>query len=155
MRLKTKLVLAITGLVFLIVCTLSWIYLGQLLRQRMTQAYSANDIVAHQILFATQRTLKTNIRGPRVDPHDPLAVRAAVASALRSDPALTALMDSAIRYSPTVFDVAIADSEGRALLSIQPTSTSRFRKGMNMRNWKPAACCACWKLFSDLRASTT
>ena len=125
MRLKTKLVLAITGLVFLVVCTLSWIYLGQLLRQRMTQAYSANDIVAHQILFATRRALQTNIRGPRVNPRDPQAVRAAVASALRSDPALTALMDSAIRYSPTVFDVAIADSEGRALLSTDPADIDR------------------------------
>ena len=50
MRLKTKLVLAITGLVFLVVCALSWIFLGQLLRQRISQAYSANDVVAHQIL---------------------------------------------------------------------------------------------------------
>ena len=105
MRLKTKLVLAITGLVFLVVCTLSWIFLGQLLRQRMSQAYSANDMVAHQILFATRGALETNIRGPRVDPNDPTSVRAAAAQALRSDPALTALMDSAIRYSPTVFDV--------------------------------------------------
>ncbi len=122
MRLKTKLVLAITGLVFLVVCTLSWIYLGQLLRQRMSQAYSANDIVAHQILFATRRALQTNIRGPRVNPNDPLAVRTAVAAALRTDGALTALMDSAVRYSPTVFDVAIADSEGRALLSTDPAN---------------------------------
>ena len=61
MRLKTKLVLAITGLVFLVVCTLSWIFLGQLLRQRMSQAYSANDMVAHQISLATQRTL-ANVR---------------------------------------------------------------------------------------------
>ncbi len=53
MRLKTKLVLAITGLVFLVVFTLSWIFLGQLLRQRMSQAYSANDMVAHQIALAT------------------------------------------------------------------------------------------------------
>ena len=36
-----------------------------------------------------------------------------MAKALRSDPALTALLTSAIRYSPTVFDVTIADSEGR------------------------------------------
>ncbi len=57
MRLKTKLVLAITGLVFLVVFTLSWIFLGQLLRQRMSQAYSANDMVAHQIALATQRSL--------------------------------------------------------------------------------------------------
>ena len=63
MRLKTKLVLAITGLVFMVVCTLSWIFLGQLLRQRLTQAYSANDMVAHQILFATRRALESNVRG--------------------------------------------------------------------------------------------
>jgi PAS domain S-box-containing protein len=126
MRLKTKLVLAITGLVFLVVCTLSWIFLGQLLRQRMSQAYSANDMAAHQILFATRRALQTNIHGPQVDANDPKAVRAAVVEALRSDPALTALMNSAIRYSPTVFDVAIADSEGRALLSTDPTNLDRL-----------------------------
>jgi signal transduction histidine kinase len=126
MRLKTKLVLAITGLVFLVVCTLSWIFLGQLLRQRMSQAYSANDMVAHQILFATRGALETNIHGPRVDPNDPQSVRAAAAQALRSDPALTALMDSAIRYSPTVFDVSIADSEGRALLSTDPTNVDHL-----------------------------
>ncbi len=126
MRLKTKLVLAITGLVFLVVCTLSWIFLGQLLRQRMSQAYSANDMVAHQILFATRGALETNIHGPRVDPNDARSVRAATAQALRSDPALTALMDSAIRYSPTVFDVSIADSEGRALLSTDPTNVDHL-----------------------------
>jgi signal transduction histidine kinase len=126
MRLKTKLVLAITGLVFMVVCTLSWIFLGQLLRQRMSQAYSANDMVAHQILFATRRATETNIRGPRVDPNDPKSVRAAVAQALRSDPALTALMNSAIRYSPTVFDVAIADSEGRALVSTNPADVDHL-----------------------------
>jgi signal transduction histidine kinase len=122
MRLKTKLVLAITGLVFLVVCTLSWIYVNELLRQRMSQALAANDIVAHQILFATRRALQTNIHGMQVNPSDHKAVRAAVARALRTDPALSALMDSAIRYSPTVFDVAIADSEGRALLSTDPAS---------------------------------
>jgi signal transduction histidine kinase len=119
MRLKTKLVLAITGLVFLVVCTLSWIFLGQLLRQRMSQAYSANDMVAHQISLATQRTL-ANVRN--VDANDPTALRAAVARALRGDTALTALLNSAIRYSPTVFDVTIADSEGRGLLSTDPTN---------------------------------
>jgi signal transduction histidine kinase len=49
-------------------------------------------------------------------------VRAAVAAALRTDTSLTALMNSAISYSPTVFDVAIADSEGRGLLSTDPAN---------------------------------
>jgi signal transduction histidine kinase len=119
MRLKTKLVLAITGLVFLVVFTLSWIFLGQLLRQRMSQAYSANDMVAHQIAMATQRSL-----GPSLTlyANDPKTLRAAVAKALRTDPAVTELLSSAIRYAPTVFDVTIADSEGRGLLSTDPTN---------------------------------
>jgi signal transduction histidine kinase len=122
MRLKTKLVLAITGLVFLVVFTLSWIFLGQLLRQRMSQAYSANDMVAHQISLATQRSLSTI---HSLNPDDPKALRAAVVKALRTDPAVTELLNSAIRYAPTVFDVTIADSEGRGLLSTDPINLDR------------------------------
>ena len=122
MRLKTKLVLAITGLVFLVVFTLSWIFLGQLLRQRMTQAFTANDMVAHQIAAATRQSLELNTRGRRVLGNDPKELRAIAAAALRSDSNLKTLMNSAISYSPTVFDVAIADSEGRALLSTDPAN---------------------------------
>jgi signal transduction histidine kinase len=120
MRLKTKLVLAITGLVFLVVFTLSWIFLGQLLRQRMSQAYSANDMVAHQIALATQRSLSNVVA------QDPKALRVAVGKALRTDPAVTELLSSAIRYAPTVFDVTIADSEGRGLLSTDPTNVDHL-----------------------------
>src|ERR1700678_1250300 len=122
MRLKTKLVLASTGLVFLVVFPLSWIFLGQLLRQRMTQAFTANDMVAHQIAAATKQSLEQNTRGWSVQGNDPKALRRIVAAALRSDSNLKALMNSAISYSPTVFDVAVADSEGRALLSTDPTN---------------------------------
>jgi hypothetical protein len=52
MRLKTKLVLAITGLVFLVVTVLSWLFLEQLLAQRISQSYAANDMVARQILYS-------------------------------------------------------------------------------------------------------
>ena len=124
MRLKTKLVLAITGLVFLVVCTLSWIFLGQLLRQRMSQAYSANDMVAHQISLATQRSLSTI---QSLYANDPKALRAAVCKgACARDPAVTELLNSAIRYAPTVFDVTIADSEGRGLLSTDPTNVDHL-----------------------------
>ena len=100
--------------------------------------------------FATRRALQTNIHGPRVDPNDRKAVRAAAAKALRDDPALTALMNSAIRYSPTVFDVAIADSEGRALLVPTPTTwTTCCPTARNTRSWPAVACCACCKSSLD------
>ena len=45
---------------------------------------------------------------------------------MRNEPTLTSLLTSAIRYSPTVFDVTIADSEGRCLLSTDPNDLDRL-----------------------------
>ena len=44
MRLKTKLVLSATGLTFAIVLVLSALFLSELLRQRIEQTASANDV---------------------------------------------------------------------------------------------------------------
>ena len=117
MRLKTKLVLAITGLVFILVTVLSALYLSQLLRQQVEQAYSSNDILAHQILYATRSAVDKGVRNRPVDPRNPAALREAVATALRQDEGLETLLNTVIRYSPTVFDISIADWNGQALLS--------------------------------------
>ncbi|HEX3436045.1 MAG TPA: ATP-binding protein [Pseudacidobacterium sp.] len=120
MRLKTKLVMAITGLVFAVVSVFSWLYFSQLLQQHIEQSYNATDIVAHQIRFATQQSIENGTRNQVIDPNDPAAVRAAVANALRNDAGLNALLNSVISYSPTVFDITIADQDGRAYLSTDP-----------------------------------
>ncbi len=75
MRLKTKLVLAITGLVFLVVTVLSWLFLEQLLAQRISQSYTANDMVARQILYSTTLALNNRLQGRQIDPNDPAALR--------------------------------------------------------------------------------
>ncbi|HZD75595.1 MAG TPA: ATP-binding protein [Acidobacteriaceae bacterium] len=121
MRLKTKLVLAITGLVFLVVTVLSWLFLEQLLAQRITQSYAANDMVAHQVLYYTQLAVTNGLNDKAFDPNDPKALRAAVAEALQHDQGLNEQLSAINRYSPTVYDVSIADSQGRALLSTDPT----------------------------------
>lgn len=125
MRLRTKLVLAISGLVFLIVCALSWIFLNQLVKQRIAESVSSTSMVAHQISFATLRSLETNMQGQQVDAGDPTAVRAAVAKALRGDQGLIELMNSAVRYSPTVYDVSIAYIDGVGLLSTDPENLDK------------------------------
>ncbi len=117
MRLKTKLVLAITGLVFILVTVLSGLYLSQLLRQQVEQAYLSNDTLAHQILFATRNALDAGVRSHPVNPQNQAALRETVAASLRQDQALTSLLNSVIRYSPTVFDISIADWDGLTLLS--------------------------------------
>ena len=75
MRLKTKLVLAITGLVFTVVVVLSWIWLSQLLQQHVEQSWTANDILTHQISFQVNRALDSGLPGRHLNPSDPTAVR--------------------------------------------------------------------------------
>jgi signal transduction histidine kinase len=117
MRLKTKLVVAITGLVFLAVTVLSWLYLSQLLQQHIEQSYLSTDIVAHQLLFTTRQALETGLRSQTIDTKDPVALRAAVAESLRNDAGLNALINSVINYSPTVLDISIVDESGRGLVT--------------------------------------
>jgi PAS domain S-box-containing protein len=121
MRLKTKLVVAITGLVFLVVGLLSMLYLGQLLRQSISQSYDSNELAAHQILFGTRQALAMGMKNRQVDVNNPDQLRSAVADTLRQDENLQSLMDSVLRYSQTVFDISIADNNGRALISTDPT----------------------------------
>lgn len=117
MRLKTKLVIAITGLVLLVVSVLSWLYISQLLQQHIEQSYLSTDIVAHQLLFTTRQALENGLRNREIDVNDPAVVRAAVVDSLRHDNALNALINSVINYSPTVLDIAIADRDGRGLVT--------------------------------------
>jgi signal transduction histidine kinase len=126
MRLKTKLVLAITGLVFAVVMVFSWVWLSQLLKQQVEQYWSVNDPMAKQVLQQVNRALDTGLAGQHFDPRDQVAVRAAVAAALRQNTALNDLMNSMVEYSITVNDVAVADRDGRALVSTEPTQLDQI-----------------------------
>jgi signal transduction histidine kinase len=127
MRLKTKLALAITLLVFVVVTMLSWLYMTELLQQHIEQAYLSTDVVAHQLEFATREALATGLRDKQVDVNNPAALRAAVAESLRNNTALSAFINSVINYSPTVLDIAIADRDGRGLVTApDPAQQDQF-----------------------------
>lgn len=117
MRLKTKLVLAITGLVFAVVVLFSWIWLSQLLQQHIQQSWFFTDSQAHEVLLEVQTALDTGLSQRHFDPRDPAAVEAAVADTLRQDPGLNSQLAAIENYSPTVLDVAIVDNQGRALVT--------------------------------------
>ncbi len=126
MRLKTKLVAAVTLLVFFLVSATSWLYLSRSLRQYVDQSYASTDIIAHQVLFATRQAIEQGVIHGTIQPNlAPERFRAEVADALQQDAALTALLDSVISYSPTVFDVTIADSSNVALVSTNPLLSYR------------------------------
>ena len=117
MRLKTKLVLAITALVFLIAGVLSLVYVSQLLHAAVQQSYDSNQVIAEQVRFALQAALENGLKGQTFDPNHPDQLRALAAEAARSDETLQAMVDSADRYSLTVYDINIGDSQSNTLLS--------------------------------------
>ena len=125
MRLKTKLVLAITALVFFIAGLLSLVYVGELLHAAVQQSYDANHIVANQVRFALQNALEAGLKGRQVDPNNPAQLRTLTAAAVRRDAALQAVVESVNRYSLTVYDLNIADSQSNTLLSTDPETEDK------------------------------
>ena len=121
MSLKTKLVLAITSLVFLVTVVLSLVYVSQLLRSIVTQSYDTNVLVARQIRYALQLALENGLKDQKVNPNDQEQLRQLTAAAIRDNEALTAVVSSVNRYSPTVYDISIGDSRNRALLTTGPS----------------------------------
>jgi signal transduction histidine kinase len=117
MSLKTKLVLAITSLVFLVTAILSLVYVSQLLLAAVQQSYDTNLLVAQQIRYALQLALESGLKDQQVDPNNQAALRTLAAVAVRDNPTLTTVIKSVNRYSPTVFDITIGDNQGRALLT--------------------------------------
>ncbi|MGA9068622.1 MAG: ATP-binding protein [Terracidiphilus sp.] len=117
MRLKTKLVLAITLLVFLIAGLLSLVYVSQLMNAAVKQSYDTNKMVAKQVQFALMNALEAGLKDRMVDPSNPAQLRALEADAVRNDKALNAEIESTNRYSLTVYDINIGDSQQITLLS--------------------------------------
>jgi methyl-accepting chemotaxis protein len=116
LKLKTKLVIAISAMVVALVATLSYIYVAQILRQRVTEAYASGDFTAHQIYHGAREALELDLSTARIDPDDEKAVESVIEDSLQTDPGLNSLLQSIVGYSPTIYDAAITDTSGRALL---------------------------------------
>jgi PAS domain S-box-containing protein len=120
MRIRLKLVLAITLMVSAMVIVLSALYLSQLLSERIQQSYRHTDIAAHQVMLAARAAVEHGMAHVTLPPDDPEALNAAVAKSLQQDAALHLMLSSFIRYEPTIYDINIAGSDGKILLSTDP-----------------------------------
>jgi signal transduction histidine kinase len=139
MRLKTKLVLAITGLVFLIAGVLSLVYVSHLVNAAIQQSDDSNRMVANQVRSALQSALQEGLRDQTVDRNDKQKLRELVEKAIKESDSLSAMLDSANMYSATEFDVNIVDTQSRILLSTFPDSDGKVLP------WRPK--------YSDLLAA--
>ena len=98
MRLKTKLVLAITGLVFLIAGVLSLVYVSHLVDAAIQQSYDSNRMVANQVRYALQNALLAGLKDQTVDPNDKEKLQELVQAAIKNSEFLGATLDSANMY---------------------------------------------------------
>jgi signal transduction histidine kinase len=125
MRLKTKLVIAIAGLVLLITGLVSLVYVTQLLDAAVKQTYETNRMVANELRFALQQALETGLKGQTVDPNNPAQLRNLEAQAIHDSATLRAMISSVNLYSLTVYDVNIADAQSRIILSTNPENNDK------------------------------
>src|SRR5579864_6577083 len=121
LRLKTKLVIAITGMVLAIVATLSILYLSKVVHLRMLQTVEDGQFIAHQVYSEARDPLEIALSDPDIDLSDPKQVETAIEDVLRTDSGVTSLLGSIVGYSPTIQDAAITNNEGRALVHTSPS----------------------------------
>jgi len=116
LSLKTKLVLAITGMVLALVAAFSFLYVSKVVRQRTAQAYQSADFIAKEILERAGDVTHVDPATLGADPSDPKAVDQAIAERLQQDPGLISLFNAIIGFSDIVYDAAIVDNNGHAIV---------------------------------------
>jgi signal transduction histidine kinase len=120
LRLKTKLVFAITAMVVAIVATLSTLYISEVVHQRIHEVYQVADVIKLHVFAVAKPAMGVDLSSTRVDLHDPKQVEAAVQDLLQSDTGIAALLESVTGDSPNILDACIVDANGLALLHTNP-----------------------------------
>ncbi len=121
-RLKTKLVLAISGMVFAVVAVFSYFYVSHVVRQRTAETYDNAAFVAKEIRESARDASQIDLSSTFVNTNDPKQVEAVLDEALQTDPGLNTLLQSIVGYSPTIADAAITDVSGRAIVHTDPSA---------------------------------
>jgi signal transduction histidine kinase len=125
MRLKTKLVLAISSMVFALVAIFCYLYVSHLVRQRTAEAYDSADFVAKEIRESAREASQVDLSSAFVNESDSKQVEEVLEQALKTDTGLNTLLQSVVGYSPTIFDAAIADVNGRAIVHTDPLAIGK------------------------------
>ena len=122
LSLKTKFTLATSLLVLAVVALVSGLYIARLTRQTLRQADDRARFVAQQVYLACQNALTdAAARGESPASSSPADLRAYVQRALDNSSTLNSVMESAIGYSPTIYEITISDLDGIVLVSSDAT----------------------------------
>ena len=118
LSLKTKFTLAISLLVLAVVAVVSGLYLGQLTKQVLRQSEDRAALVARQVFFACRSALLDAAeRGETPASPSTTDLREYVRRALDNSTALNSLLESALGYTTTIYEITITDQNGIVLIS--------------------------------------
>ncbi len=115
LRRKTIIVLVITLMVTAMVTAFSYLYISQILRLRIANANETATSLTHQLAYAAGNAVP-DFSSTSIDTSDPAAVRRALAEYVQTDVDLNNLLQSDPGDWRYIYDVAIVDVNGKALL---------------------------------------
>ena len=147
LSLKTKFTLATSLLVLAVVTVVSGLYLGRLTSQVLRQADDRARFVAQQVFLACQNALAEGAEtghSPRsMRPEDVLEY---VRETLDNSSPLNSLIESAVGYSPTIYEITISDKGGTVLVS-----SDASKRGQKVPNRPPVASLVRGNFIEQLR----
>ena len=116
---KFIIVLVITILFTALVVTYSTVYLSQLLKQRLLWADETASQLTDQLRYSASKAVP-DLTSTRIDTENPKAMRAAITNYFQTDANLNELLESVVGNSRIIYDAAIVDPNGVAILDWNP-----------------------------------
>ena len=124
-RLKTKLVLAISGMVFVLVALFCYIYISHRVRQSTQAAHDRAEFVAKEIEESAHVATQVDSHQLDLDLDDPQRIQAAIERRLQNDKGMSTLLQSIIAYSFSIYDAGITDVHGQAIVHTDPSAVGK------------------------------
>jgi PAS domain S-box-containing protein len=122
---KFIIVLVITTLFTALVVAFSWIYLSQLLRQRLLWADETASQLTNQLEYSASKAVP-DLTSTRVNTQNRKAMRTSITEYLQTDPSLNDTLESVVGNSRIIYDAAVVDPYGAAILDTNPAFNGKL-----------------------------
>jgi len=97
----------------------SYIYISQIIRQGITTAHDTASYLASQLAYLATNAAP-DLSSTRIDTTNPESLRRGIAYYLGTDRDLNTMLESVVGSWPTIYDAAILDQDGKAILDTDP-----------------------------------
>jgi signal transduction histidine kinase len=114
LRLKTRLTLAITLLVLVVLSIVSFYTIINVTHELTRETYEKGDLIAKQIYEQVRQALSSADSKTPPSPLDPQGLSRFMREILTADPGLDTLLQSTSGYSHTILYLAVTDADGMA-----------------------------------------